>query len=280
MTVGGLGQHHAGEQPAEGERQAGQFRRQREDQGQQQGGAHHQLVEAQSRHPAVEPLHRPPGEGEHHGDQQPAGEERLQDAGECPAIFALRSRQHQERHQHGTDGEVLQDQHGEGGAAVTGGELAAIGQEPQHHRGGGERQRHGQHQTLAPRPAQRHGDGEDRGHGEADLQDADHQRAQADAAHARERQLQADGEEQEDDAEFREGMDQRRDGEEVEERRAHQHTRQQISQHRPAAEAHRSAGTDEAGEQHEAEGGEVVGEMQVPALPDGPPLHVEGETLR
>jgi hypothetical protein len=203
MAVGGLGQQHPGQKGAEGHGHAGEL-------GDQPGGDHHK--EGQRGEDLGLPSHRDlakemaqddPAQSKdrHHRDHHL---ERCQAERHADRQVVLAERQDNDQKE--PDQEVLHQEHGEGGTAELGGQLAPVHQKPQDDRGRGQRQGAAHdHGRGGRRYAGQQGNHRDDHGGDQDLPEAEREDPPAHELDAFERQLQADGEEQEDDPELGQG---------------------------------------------------------------------------
>jgi hypothetical protein len=242
-------QQHAGEEGAEAGRQADLDHQQRCPDHHHQRGGGEDLVAPVPRRDAE---HRP---------QQPASAgDQGQHCSDLDEVVGgwMRGdgggrRQHRDQRQQRDDRDVLQQQDGEGGAAMPGGELLAFREQLQHEGRRGQRQDQADDQRRLPRQAECHRGAREQRAGDQNLGGAGAEDALAQGPQARRLQLQADDEQQQHHAELGEMKDPVDIGEQLEAPGADDDAGREIAEHRTEAQAardrHRDHGGDEVGEQ-------------------------------
>ncbi len=156
MAILAVGQHHAGEEGAEGRGETHGFHQHRDGDHQQQGGGDEDLPHmglcdgAKHRPHQVVAAQHYAGDGGHYQQAVlPAGEFRSAVAGDRG------DGQQRQYRQYGDDGDVLEQQHRKAGAAALALHQPAFLQTLQHDGGGGERQNEADGEPLLPGQTQK-----------------------------------------------------------------------------------------------------------------------------
>ena len=199
----GVGQHHAGQECPEGQREPGHRRHPRDGRRDEHDGEHEQVAPAGRRHVVQRAGHDPARQRERRGHHRHGRDQHAEDRRRAAPLAGQRG--HEQDHRH--DAQVLEEQHADDELAVRGVDLAALRQALEHDGRARERDQEPEEQRLrrpgAPcgRDAGRHRHRQKYLKPAADAQDP------AQAAHLTERKLEADGEEKEDHADFGEAAD-------------------------------------------------------------------------
>ena len=204
QAVFGLGNQHAGDEGAKGQRQAGQLGQRGEAEGDQQHVEDEHLGRLGPRDEVEPSPHQLLAEHQNHGEDDDGLEQG--DADQHRQLFRrLRQRRNDDQQRHHR--EILKEQHAEYFPAVRRVELHAFGEQLGQHGGRGHRKDAAEGDAELPVDAGKHDQTGDQQHADRDLEQA---KAEDDALHRVElgqRKLEADREHQEDDAEFGEILD-------------------------------------------------------------------------
>ena len=265
-----LGEQHTGEEGAERHRHADDLHQQRGAEHDQQSCRGHHLARAGPGQQAEERIEQIAAREHQRGDR--AGDQRGRARGlghaQMRARLAARCHQRHQReqrhHRH-----VLEQQDREGALAVRVLQMAALLQDAQRDRGGGEREREPGDERAAPVEPAAHerqpGDGKP---GDQNLRDAEAENILAHGKQAVELQLKPDQKQQHHHAELGHGQDALGRRENAEPVRADDHAGDQIGDDRGKPREARERHADhQGGEQHEREAEEVdAGRMMIHGL--------------
>ena len=248
MAVFALRQHHAGEEGAECRGQPHELHQQRDAHHHHQCEADEHLAHACFGHEAEQRAREEAPGQHHHGDGGKHGNglgpaRQVADERGVMRVMRLGGGEQRQQGEDGDDRDVLEQQHGEARLPGGGLEDAALIEALQHDSG----RRHGQDQAggQCGLPAEAHGQraAAQRQRGDDNLQPAQPDDGAAQLPQLRGLQFEADEEQHDDNAEFGEVHDMRALlADEAEQRRADDHARHQIAQHRtePETGCHRS----------------------------------------
>ena len=270
MAVGRFGEQHAGKERAERHRHADDLHQQRGAEHDQQRGRGHHLARAGPRKQAEERIEQIAAREHQRGDR--AGDQRGRARGlghaHVRARFGARGHQRHQReqrhHRH-----VLEQQDREGALAVILLQMAALLQDAQRDRGGGERQRKAGDQRAAPvEQAGEQRQPRDGEPGDEHLRDAEAENVAPHGEQAVQLQFEPDQEQQHHHAELGDAEDALRSREKAEPVGADDHPDDQVGDDRgEPGEARERHADHQGGEQHEREAEEVdAGRMLVHGL--------------
>jgi hypothetical protein len=233
VAILGFRDQHAGEERAQGQRQAGQ----RGDEGHRQD--HHQHVEHEQLGGLAPRHHAEPGAHHARPDKQ---QHRQHEGGlaQCHrhrvASTARGLTEHGYQDQQRHHREVLEQQHADDGASVDGVQLQPLGQQPHHHRGGGHRHDPAERQARLPVHrgirAQHQRQPHARGNGERHLRRAKAEHLAPHLTQLGQAEFQPDGEHEKHHAEFGEVAGGVFVGDNVERARPEQDAHREVTDHR------------------------------------------------
>ena len=199
VAVFRVGQQHTGDEGAQRHGEAGKLHQQGGADHHQQGGAGEYLAAAGAGGEAEQRPQQQPAADDQAGEGADGHQDLLEHRHEPPRQQVLGGQQGDEG-QHRDRGQVLEEQQGEGVAAVSALQLVALPQQLQHQRRGAESQAEARHRRDHGRQAERPGAGREQQRGHPDLQAAEAEDRLVHQLEARGLELQADHEQQEDDA--------------------------------------------------------------------------------
>ena len=200
MAIFGVGEQRAGDERPERRRQSHRLHDQRHAHHREQRARGHRLAHARGGNEAVEPAQQEAADDNHPDD----GEDGNAGALEIHARLVAAEREQRHQRNQGNGGEVLEQEHREGEAPVTRGELALLLQHLEREGGRRQRQRQTDEQRLPGRKAEHHANRREHEGGGDELRRTEAENSRAQGPQSYRTELEPDHEQEQHDAELAE----------------------------------------------------------------------------